>query len=206
MLSIYAPAMPAQVDLVSVVLYLAAAGVNKAHERAAAAEWALVGEGALYAPGRFDYAHGERRTGQHLRHAICRSSFKNKGHEVVLFLVQQIGNVFALRRRDREAARDLLGHPDNGIKLTVQLRGHADRQRLRPGSEDGERKRPLPGQLVAEGCGEYAREAALPHPGTVINFNHVVSLLKPFQDCAHRPHSGSTGSPPESGPALCRRW
>ena len=43
-----APAMPAQIDLVSGIFHLAAAGIGKAHECAAAAEWALVGERAFY--------------------------------------------------------------------------------------------------------------------------------------------------------------
>ena len=198
--------MLTQVELVSYIFHLASAGVNETHERAAAAEWALVCEGAFHAPGRFDYANRKRRAGQQLRHAVCRSTLKNKGHKVVFLIVESVRNVFALRRRNRKAARDFLGYTDDVVKLTIQLRGHADRQRLRPGSEDGERKRPLSGQLVTEGCGQNAGKTALQYSGTVVNFNHVVSLLMPFQDCAHRPHSASTEFPPESGPASCRRW
>ena len=119
-----------QVDLVPVIFHLAAAGVNKTHERAAAAEWALVGERAFHAPGRFDYTDGERRTRQQLRHTVCGGSLKHKGHKVVLLLVQQIADVLTLGRRDRKAARDLLGYTDDVVKLPVQLRGHTDRQRL----------------------------------------------------------------------------
>ena len=100
--------MLTQVDFVPIVLHLAAAGIDEAHERAAAAEWALVGERTFHAPGRFDYADRKRRAGQQLRHAVCRSTLKNKGHKVVLLLVQQIGDVLTLCRRDRESARDLL--------------------------------------------------------------------------------------------------
>ena len=177
MLANGAAAMLTQVDFVPVVLHLAAAGIDKTHERAAAAERAFVGERALHATGRFNHANRKRRAGQQLYHSVSRSSFKHKGHKVVLLIVERVRNVFALRCRDWKTARDLLGYTDDVVKLTVQLRGHADRQRLRPGSEDGERKRPLPGQLVAEGGGEHAREAALERPSAVIDFKHIRCLL-----------------------------
>ena len=169
--------MPAQIDLVPIVLHLAAAGVNEAHERTAAAEWALVGEGTLHTTGCFDYANSKRCAGQQLRHAVCRSTLKYEGHKVVFLIVERVRNMFALRRRDRKAARDLLGYTDDAVKLAVQLRGHADRQRLRPRSEDGERKRPLSGQLVAEGCGQNAGKTALERPSAVIDFKHIRCLL-----------------------------
>ena len=169
--------MSAQIDLVPIVFYLASAGVNEAHERAAAAERTLVGERALHASGRFDCTCGERSACKQLCHAVCWSSLKHEGHEVVFLIVERVRNMFTLHRCYRKAARDLLGYTDDVVKLTVQLRGHADRQRLRPGSEDGERKRPLPGQLVAEGGGEHAREAALERPSAVIDFKHIRCLL-----------------------------
>ena len=169
--------MPAQIDLVPIVLHLAAAGINKAHERTAAAEWALVGEGTLHTTGCFNNSCIKWSTCKQLFHSVCRSTFENKGHKAVLLLVQQIADVLTLCRRDRKAARDLFGYTDDAVKLTIQLRGHADRQRLRPGSEDGERKRPLSGQLVTEGCGQNAGKTALERPSAVIDFKHIRCLL-----------------------------
>ena len=80
MLADSASTMLSQVDFVPVVLHLAAAGVNEAHERTAAAERALVGERAFHTLGSFDNTHRKRRAGQQLRHAVCRSSFKYEGH------------------------------------------------------------------------------------------------------------------------------
>ena len=158
----------------------------------------------------YDYGHGEFSIGSASERYSLYTRCEKEGVGISVMKPFNAGQLLDAKKspfgQALTPAQCIQYALDRPAVLTVQLRSHADRQRLRPGSEDGERKRLLSGQLVAEGRGEYAREAALPHPGAVINFNHVVSLLMPFQDCVYRLHSASTGFQPESGPALCRRW
>ena len=130
MLSVYAPAVFAQVDFVPVVLDLAPARVDKPHEGIASAEWTLIRERTRHPPRGFVHAHRKRRSGKQLRHARRWRSLENKRHEVVLLIVERVRDVLAVRRCHRKAARDPLRHTNDAVVLSVQLRHHPDRKRL----------------------------------------------------------------------------
>ena len=169
--------MLAKMNDVPVILHFAAAGVNKAHQGVPAAERALIGERRFHSLGCLHRADRERSAGQQLRQSRGGRPFKHKGDEVICRVIQNIGDVFALRGGHRKSACDLLGNPHDVVILPVQLRRHANGQGLRPGGQHGEFQRPFPGQLVAQRCGQHPGKAALKDASAVYVQTSHVSLL-----------------------------
>ena len=149
-----APVFP-QADLVAVILHFTAAGVNESHESIAAVQRPL-GKGHLHIISGFAYTNGERSTGEQPVQAAQRRTLVDKGDEVVLLVIEQIGDVFALGCGDWQAVGDLPCHPDDGVRLPLQPCRHAGEQLLGAGGQDGEIQRPLPGEPVNQGCRENA--------------------------------------------------
>ena len=84
-----------------------------------------------------------------------RCPFKDKGHEVVFLVIEQIGNVFAFCGGDWKATRDFPADTDNVVILSVQLCGKPRAHSLGAGDQRGKGKRPLAGQFVHQTCPQH---------------------------------------------------
>ena len=85
-----------------------------------------------------------------------RCPFKDKGHEVVFLVIEQIGNVFAFCGGDGKTTCDFPADTDNVVILSVQLCGKPRSHSLGAGDQRGNRKRPLAGQFVHQTCPQHA--------------------------------------------------
>ena len=165
--------MLSEIDFVAVVLHLTAAGVDEAHQGISPAERTLVSE-RYFHPFRLFYdADRERCPGQQFRQALGGRSLKHESHQVVYLIIQDVGNMFALRCCHGKSSHDPLGEPHDVVILAVQLCRHADGHRLGAGRQNGKVQRSFPGQLIAERCGQHPRKAALESvPAIDIQFSH----------------------------------
>ena len=146
--------MLAEIDGIAVILHLASAGIYETHERISAVQRSLC-EIALHTLGGFTDTDGKRRVIEQLMKPFHRCSFKDKGHEVVFLVIEQIGNVFAFCGGNRKSTCDFSADTDNVVILSVQLCGKPRLHSLGAGDQRGKGKRPLAGQFVHQTCPQH---------------------------------------------------
>ena len=166
--------MFAEVDGIPIVFHLAAAGINKAHERVAAVQCPLR-ECDRYRLCRFTDTDAERCISKQTLKPLQGRPFKHKRDKVIGFVIEEIGDVFAVRHGNREPIRDLSTDADNAVILPVQLGNQARTHPLRPGDQRGEGQSPFAGQFIRQAGAHHAGQR-IQECSAVIDFkSHIIS-------------------------------